>query len=175
MTCFAVPAAPGLPTTSDAKPEQITVSWIKPLKDGGSSITGYTVEYRAEGGNWKAANDGVSVTTLSMTVRGLQPNTAYQFRVYAHNKVCLRALFMRNSARKGAKIAITRKRLAFTFVLFPGRQVRTFTRLNKRPHDCKRHRADVRWQASRSRRARGRRRQAQSTTQSRAKAHDHVA
>lgn len=90
---LTVPVAPGLPTTSDAKPEQITVSWMKPLKDGGSPITGYTVEYRAEGGSWQAANDGLSVATLNMVVRGLKPSTAYQFRVYAHNKVRLQALF----------------------------------------------------------------------------------
>ena len=44
-----VPGAPGIPDVSDVLAESMTVSWTPPTNDGGSPITGYTVEKRESG------------------------------------------------------------------------------------------------------------------------------
>jgi chitodextrinase len=74
------PTAPGAPTDLSAKPEdtQALVSWIAPVSDGRSPITGYTVT---------SDPDGVTATTAntSVTVTGLTQNTVYTFTVTAKN------------------------------------------------------------------------------------------
>ena len=44
-----VPGAPGIPEVSDILADSMTVSWTPPTNDGGSPITGYTVEKRESG------------------------------------------------------------------------------------------------------------------------------
>lgn len=65
----------------------MSVSWQRPLSDGGSSITDYVVEKQdmATSGWTKVA--GVSSGKLSCSVSYLIDGTDYRFRVTARNKV----------------------------------------------------------------------------------------
>ena len=64
------------------------LTWSKPINDGGSPITGYLVEYKADGEtHYTQANNGIETPSLSLVVTGLKPETGYKFRVYAVNKV----------------------------------------------------------------------------------------
>ena len=66
----------------------VYLSWVAPLTESIESqvglITGYLIEYSAdEGNNWQSQKSyGASPTTF---VQGLQPNSAYLFRVAATN------------------------------------------------------------------------------------------
>jgi len=76
---------PGVPTntTADAGDEQIAMSWTAPADNGGSAITGYTVQYATSaGGPW--TTHSTSLTT-SRTITGLTNGTEYFVRVSANN------------------------------------------------------------------------------------------
>ena len=71
---------------------QSTITWSAPLLNGGSPITGYTVEYStsASGTYSKATmctNVNPTSNTLSCTVTGLTNGTTYYFEVFAANQV----------------------------------------------------------------------------------------
>ena len=80
----SVPDAPtGLSATANGS-TRIHLSWTAPANDGGSSITGYKIEFSSNGGtNWVAANTSNANTTYSHT--GLAANTTYHYRVSAIN------------------------------------------------------------------------------------------
>ena len=96
-----VPGAPALPMLT-AKHKSLGVSWFAPTQDGGSTVTGYKVQYQActatDGdssvktctsnptwGSWQAhAHSGNSTTT---TISSLANATSYQVRVQATNSV----------------------------------------------------------------------------------------
>ena len=65
---------------------KITISWSPPESDGGSPITGYTIEKKETSSTrWtKAHRDSVSETTF--TVKDLMEGKEYEFRVAATNK-----------------------------------------------------------------------------------------
>lgn len=78
---------PGLPTSLSATPSgtSVALSWTAPVSNGGSAITDYLVEYKANAGSiWSTFADGTSTTT-SATVTGLSGSTAYNFRVSTIN------------------------------------------------------------------------------------------
>ncbi len=69
-------------------PTSITLAWEAPAGDGGERITGYTIQARGPSdGNWITIprNTGSTATTFEHT--GLQPATAYRYRVAAINRV----------------------------------------------------------------------------------------
>ena len=84
------PIAPVAPTGLTATPDfnSITLDWDEPLTDGGSSITGYTVQYTTQGAPWETIRNGTDVAvdnTRSMHVNNLIAGTEYSFRVAAVN------------------------------------------------------------------------------------------
>ena len=65
----------------------ITVRWTAPSSNGGSAITGYQIEYRrGTSGSWTDGPDPGANNT-SRTISGLTPNTTYQFRIRAVNRI----------------------------------------------------------------------------------------
>ena len=83
--------APLAPTsvagTSGANGESV-VTWNPPSSDGGSPITGYTVESSSSsGGTFATASMCSNVNTLTCTVTGLTNGVGYYFKVKAINLV----------------------------------------------------------------------------------------
>ena len=81
-----VPEAPGKPEVTAVDSTQITITWSPPESDGGSPITGYTIEKKeTSSAKWtKAKRETVSETTF--TVKDLIEGKEYEFRVAAVNK-----------------------------------------------------------------------------------------
>ncbi|XP_072027844.1 uncharacterized protein [Amphiura filiformis] len=85
------PDAPAKPDIKNVGIKKIEISWKAPQSDGGSDVTGYTIECRSkpkdsQWGEWQTLCE--KVTTHSYSTTGdLQRATDYQFRVYAENKL----------------------------------------------------------------------------------------
>ncbi|XP_037719119.1 titin homolog [Drosophila subpulchrella] len=86
------PSPPGRPIlTPVALPEQqpdvVNLRWDRPIHDGGSPITGYTVEHRRMGSpHWVRATP-TPVDRCDVCISGLEPGWRYQFRCFAENIV----------------------------------------------------------------------------------------
>ena len=84
-----VPAKPGAPTDLSATANgdtQIDLSWTAPEDDGGSAITGYKVEWSADGNDpWNTLVASHAGTAYSHT--GLTATTTRHYRVSAINSV----------------------------------------------------------------------------------------
>jgi hypothetical protein len=84
-----VVTAPGAPTigTATAGNAAATVRWTAPADDGGSAISGYSIQVldntEAQVGTLRTATAGAT----SLTVTGLTNGTAYHFKVAATNSV----------------------------------------------------------------------------------------
>lgn len=81
-----LPSSPPKPTVTDSSRSSITLTWNKPLFDGGAPVTGYKVEFK------KTAEEDwvVGVATTDKTefiVSGLTMGAEYVFRVRSINKV----------------------------------------------------------------------------------------
>uniref|UniRef100_A0A8C6UBN4 Titin n=1 Tax=Neogobius melanostomus TaxID=47308 RepID=A0A8C6UBN4_9GOBI len=81
-----LPSPPAKPKIVDSTKTTVTLSWNKPLFDGGAPVTGYRVEYR------KSLDDewfvGVQNTkNTEFTVVGLTPGMEYVFVVKSINKI----------------------------------------------------------------------------------------
>lgn len=64
-----------------------TLGWLKPLRDGGSKINGYIVDYQVAGQPEDKWTSYSVVKDLSIVVVGLKENTKYKFRVAARNAI----------------------------------------------------------------------------------------
>jgi hypothetical protein len=81
------PTTPGVPIglSSVAGDARLLLNWLEPSNNGGSSITGYVVEYTPSGGSPTTINTGSSSASYLLT--GLNNGTTYTFRVAAANIV----------------------------------------------------------------------------------------
>ena len=85
LTAVPVVTPPAAPTslTATGGNAQASLAWTAPSNNGGSAITGYTVEYTPSGGSAQTVSTGSS--SASYTLTGLTNGTAYTVRVAAVN------------------------------------------------------------------------------------------
>ena len=80
------PGIPGQPIIKDIQKDYATIQWTPPKSDGGSKITNYRIEQRKVGAyRWDLVNVTEKISDTSYTIRGLQDETDYEFRVSAEN------------------------------------------------------------------------------------------
>lgn len=82
----AHPDPPEEPEVLSKNSHSVTLSWYKPLSDGGCDILGYNVERKIPGIGWQSCSKGIIQNTEFM-VDNLTPGEPYRFRVSAINKV----------------------------------------------------------------------------------------
>lgn len=86
---FELPAGPAAPTRLAVRPAgrgAVTLAWAAPANDGGSPLTDYAIEYRAEGASDRTlVPDGVGTATR-FALRGLPGGKSYAFRVTPRNE-----------------------------------------------------------------------------------------
>uniref|UniRef100_A0A3B3HCW8 Titin n=1 Tax=Oryzias latipes TaxID=8090 RepID=A0A3B3HCW8_ORYLA len=81
-----LPSPPAKPKIIDSTKTTVTLSWNKPLFDGGAPVTGYRVEYRKTSDDeWFIAVQNTKTTEF--TVVGLTPGAEYVFVVKSINKI----------------------------------------------------------------------------------------
>lgn len=82
---FDVPGAPGAPKGTESTDDSISILWQRPRHDGGSPITGYTIEKRLiSDDKWTRATHALVPDTWAR-IGGLIENHDYEFRVAACN------------------------------------------------------------------------------------------
>ena len=83
----AVPSMPLNVAVERGGTGELDVSWVRPDSDGGSEITGYTVQWKEASGSWDTAADvsEATVTDTSYTITGLRLQVEYAVRVFATN------------------------------------------------------------------------------------------
>ena len=87
-TVERVPSAPIDLTAGAATPTTVPLSWTAPRFDGATAVTGYKVEWSADGNDpWTVAQADTGSTATSYTHTGLTPQTTYHYRVSAINSV----------------------------------------------------------------------------------------
>ena len=88
---FNVLDVPGPPTGpieyEEVTGNSVTISWRKPLDNGGSEITGYVIEKKDldHAGGWVPAVNYIDASTLTHLIPRLLEGTSYEFRVFAVN------------------------------------------------------------------------------------------
>ena len=93
-TLAVAPAStvPGIPIGLSVLPGDggaLNISWQTPISDGGSTITGYAIQWKVTSGNWTVPADvsEVMVTGTTHTITGLTDGIPYTVRVIATNQV----------------------------------------------------------------------------------------
>ncbi|KAK5889759.1 hypothetical protein CesoFtcFv8_013347 [Champsocephalus esox] len=87
------PAPPTSLKVVDSTKSSVSLSWTKPVSDGGAPIIGYVVELRLHGSakkgddGWKRCNVAAQLVVCEFTVYSLEQKNLYVFRVSAQNQV----------------------------------------------------------------------------------------
>lgn len=82
---FGPPGPPSQASATAIGRNHVTLTWVPPLDDGGSPITGYIVEQREHGSTlWTKVSD-YNVREPEFTVPGLKEFHDYEFRIIAIN------------------------------------------------------------------------------------------
>ena len=82
-TDTTVPSAPAAPTVTAASSSSVEVDWDAPTEDGGTTVTGYDVQYRVSGGSTWTQIDNLTATETTIT--SLSSDTTYEVQVRAQN------------------------------------------------------------------------------------------
>ncbi|PAA47211.1 hypothetical protein BOX15_Mlig025270g1 [Macrostomum lignano] len=86
---FDNPKCPGSPEVEEVGEDFVSISWSRPISDGGGRITGYYVDKREAGtDNWTRVNFAPVQTTI-LNVANLIEGKDYEFRVFAENEAGL--------------------------------------------------------------------------------------
>jgi titin len=82
------PDPPSNPSATAVSSTQINIFWNEPTNNGGSSLTGYKIEYKVGTGSYTVivANTGTPSTTY-YSHSSLTTNTAYTYKIYAINSI----------------------------------------------------------------------------------------
>jgi len=81
------PDAPLVLEITDFDATLVRLKWKAPVKDGGSPVTFYTVEYKGRGEeDWQAAPKVKADKNPRTAVEGLTTGNKYEFRVFAENR-----------------------------------------------------------------------------------------
>ncbi|XP_069558028.1 titin-like [Brachyistius frenatus] len=81
-----LPCPPAKPTVVDSSKSSITLSWNKPMFDGGAAVTGYKVEFRkSTEEDWSVGVHNTDKTEF--TVTGLTTEAEYIFIIRSINKI----------------------------------------------------------------------------------------
>uniref|UniRef100_A0AAF5DMX8 non-specific serine/threonine protein kinase n=1 Tax=Strongyloides stercoralis TaxID=6248 RepID=A0AAF5DMX8_STRER len=81
-----VPSSPESVKVAKTTNDSATITWLKPVNDGGSPIEGYIIEKRKrDSDNWERAN-GKLIKGNTYDVTNLKTGDEYEFRVIAVNK-----------------------------------------------------------------------------------------
>lgn len=84
---FNVAEPPANVHVTEVTKNSVRLAWQRPPYDGGSKISGYSVERReARGDRWVKANF-TNIIEMGFSVSGLNQDESYEFRVYAKNAV----------------------------------------------------------------------------------------
>uniref|UniRef100_A0A669QNP8 Obscurin n=1 Tax=Phasianus colchicus TaxID=9054 RepID=A0A669QNP8_PHACC len=86
LSVLAHPDPPEEPKVLHTSSHSVTLSWYKPLSDGGCDILGYQVERKIPGVGWQSCNKSI-IQSMEFVVDNLTPGEPYRFRVSAVNKV----------------------------------------------------------------------------------------
>ncbi|XP_059156398.1 twitchin-like isoform X4 [Physella acuta] len=82
---YTIPESPTSVVVDDVDESSVTLKWNKPKSDGGKKLDGYIIEYKEPSSNrWKAYND-VPIKETMATVKGLENDKEYEFRIRGKN------------------------------------------------------------------------------------------
>ncbi len=89
-TAVVSATAPGSPGSVDVQPSgtgTLEVTWQAPASSGGSSITGYTIQWKLASGSWDTPTDvsEATATGTTHTITNLELDVEYAVRVIATN------------------------------------------------------------------------------------------